>query len=134
MDTMLTKKQSLLLVLVAIIAIGLLSFLKFNSGIGLKQQANLIIFFDDQHQRSFQGEVKDGMSVLTALEASSKAGKFDVRYAIEKNGEVKLYSIADKINETDKKWVFFLNDKIIDSKSIGITDLRKSDIIEAKYK
>lgn len=122
-------------VVVAVLAVIILNYVRFNTGSDQtgNGQASLIIFFDRDHQRMFEGDVKEGMSVLQVLEASSKAGNFALRYSIENSGEVNLYSIDGKVNEIGGKWLFFLNGKRLDTESINHQSVGKNDKIEARY-
>src|SRR3989344_9424049 len=68
-------------------------------------------------KRSFEGEVVEDMTVLDALNMAMAAGKIKLNYVLDDKNQTSVMEINDHLNKTgDRHFVFFLNDKQIDSK------------------
>ncbi len=96
-----------------------------------KNKATLVIDFGNK-KRAFEGETFKDMTVLDALNASTKAGNVDFSYAI--NGDnvninkLDAYSTEDNRN----KFLFFLNSSTIDSSQINKIKIKPGDEITIK--
>jgi len=91
-------------------------------------KAELIINFGDGKERNFEGEIIEGETLFDALNQASKAGNFSYKLDEENN----LAAIEDFIQNNNKSWHWYLNDKKID-KPLGKIILKSGDKILIKY-
>lgn len=110
------------------------SFL-FNVEFGLQESlgASLILDFGNDEVREFGGPVERGMTVIEALYSSSMSGNFEIRYHVDKNGDVNLDSIDESANIGPAVWQFYINGKQAPTKDLGRIKVGSGDIIEAHY-
>ena len=94
--------------------------------------ARLIINFDTNNGRTFEGPIIKNMTALQALLAASRGNDFDVRYSLDKDGNVNLASIGDSFNGA-KSWHFYLNGELLTAGELDKTRIKKGDLIEARY-
>ena len=88
--------------------------------------ASLILDYGNGHKRKFEGRVVQNMTVLDALMASARAGRFKIK----SNSQVE---VIDGIENTEqKKWICYLNNKKIDSSPAQYI-IKPRDRIECKY-
>ncbi len=99
-----------------------------NSG----DSAQLTIKFGDGQTRAFEGAVEKDMTVLQALNSASRGGSFDLRYFLDKSGDVNLASIDGAMNGP-KNWHFYLNGELIKTEGLDKVKINKGDLIEARY-
>ena len=99
-----------------------------NSG----DSARLVIKFNANDTRTFEGSVVKDMTALQALLSASRGGGFDVRYSLDKDGSVNLASIGKSFNGA-KNWHFYLNGGLIKAGELDKVKIKKGDLIEAKY-
>ncbi len=98
----------------------------------LGDSARLTIKFGDGQTRAFEGAVEKDMTVLQALNSASRGGGFDLRYFLDKSGDVNLASIDGAINGP-KNWHFYLNSELIKVRELDKVGIKKGDLIEARY-
>ena len=95
--------------------------------------ATLAVNFDDI-KRTFEGEVTEDMTVLDALNMAMAAGKIELNYALDDENQTWVLEINDHLNRVgDKHFVFFINDKQINSKDLNKTELKPGDKVVIKY-
>ncbi len=94
--------------------------------------ARLVIKFDANGARTFEGPVVKDMTVLQALLSASRGGGFDIRYSLDKDGGVNLASIGNSFNGA-KSWHFYLNGELINAGELDKVIIEKGDLIEARY-
>ena len=94
--------------------------------------ARLVIKFDANNARTFEGPVVKDMTVLQALLSASRGGDFDVRYSLDKNSGVNLASI-DHLSNGAKSWHFYLNGGLIKAGELDKVIIERGDLIEARH-
>ena len=84
-------------------------------------------------RRAFEGEVSSNMSILDALLAASRAGSFDVRYALigDKAEVMKINGLIE--DGLDGRWHFYLNQEEIPAGEIHKIKIKPGDKILAKF-
>jgi hypothetical protein len=95
------------------------------SGQNSDKEATLVLKYDSQKERWFQGEVTDGMSVFDAILVASEAGNFKVE-----DGPQNL--AIDGLANGQKKWRCFLDDKLIEE-DLAKVEIRSQDKVECRY-
>lgn len=96
--------------------------------------ASMLMRFDGGKKRAFEGPVIENMSLLQALQASGKGGRFDIRYSFGRDGRTSLERINDERDGANGKfWHFFLNGKEIKKADLGVTIIKQGDLIEARF-
>ncbi len=117
-------------VVVAVIAFGF--YTGFFTDL-VNPPAYLEIDFGER-KRAFSGEITDDMSVLDALVASSRAGDFDLRYAIL-NDQVNLMVIDGFVKDglDSKNWNFRLNGESVETPLIHKQRINPGDRVLIKY-
>ena len=98
-----------------------------------RQEATLLIAFDDESQRMFQGEVVEGMTVFQALVASSRAGQIKFKYSLDSKSSVVIEELNGYTKTQDKKLVFYLNNSRVNTRNINSTYIKGGDKIEIRY-
>jgi hypothetical protein len=121
------------MVVFLVILACILWYFKFDFNLNQNKEASLLISFNGMQTRKFQGEVVERMTILQALDASSKTGNFDLRYFVKDDGKVELYSIDGKTNKIGGKWLFVVNGSGIDDYDIKSRFIKNGDIIEVKF-
>jgi len=114
---------------VVILVVGILFF--YLPMPGFDKPAQLTIKFNDGNVRTFEGPVEGDMTILQALLSASRGGDFDVKYSLNGNN-VNLASIGNVVNGP-KEWHFYLNGQEVRTADIGTTQIKRGDLIEARY-
>lgn len=85
-------------------------------------------------RRAFEGEVVDGMTVLSALDASATAGNINFQYEIDKtSNKLKIITLDGySATKTSKAVMLFLNLVRVDTSRIHSTALNAGDRILVK--
>lgn len=83
--------------------------------------------------RLFEGGVYDGMTVLDALNMAMSVGKIKLNYVLDNNNQTRVMEIDGHVDRTeDKYFVFYLNNKKIDSMDLNKIHLKTGDDIVIK--
>jgi len=120
------------IVLAGLVFTGFLTAIRFNILTIQRQEAVLLISFENGERRMFQGEVIEGMTVLQALAASSKAGQIKLEYSLNPENKVIIEELNGYTKNQDKELVFYLNDSKIDSENINGIAINGGDRIEVR--
>ncbi len=116
---------------------GLAGKAKFNFGSGTVNigagTASLVLVFDPDKKRIFQGPVVEDMTVLEALNSSAIGGGFEIKYWVAGNGDVNLAAIGGETSNGVDRWRFYLNRQPVWAGDIGRIIIRKHDLIEARF-
>lgn len=104
---------------------------KLDFSSGQAQTAGLMIYFDQDRKRMFEGPVIDGMTLLDTLEASAAAGNFDFDFALDDNGKIKSV-VLDGSPDGSQRWQFYLNKKPVAIPNLPAVRIKIGDLIEAK--
>ncbi|MEK7506708.1 MAG: hypothetical protein AAB566_01485 [Patescibacteria group bacterium] len=104
---------------------------RLNFGSSQAQTAGLMIYFDQDRKRMFEGPVIDGMTLLDTLAASAAAGNFDFDFALDENGKIKSV-VLDGRPGGNQRWQFYLNKKPVANPDLPEIRIRAGDLIEAK--
>jgi len=94
----------------------------------LKNEARLVLDYNNGSRRYFEGKVVKGMTVFDALKQSSEAGNFDIEYYF--NAEAIIVNAINGIGSDGKKWTFYKNGNSINFLTQEITS---GDEIEVRY-
>lgn len=130
---LLKNRDFWIIVLILVVSIytgffkGLPSFL--NKG----DSARVEIDFGDK-KRTFEGKVIEGMSVLDAILASSRAGKLEFQYALLNNqtNVLRIDGFAeDGLNK--KTWNFYLNEEKIKKDEIHRIKIKSGDDVLIRF-
>lgn len=97
------------------------------------REARLILTASDDATRTFEGEVREGMTVLEAILASAKGGNFIVDYDI-RNGRTEFHSLNGLSKETPEDWEFYLNQSPVTKTEAHRIPIKKGDLIEIRAK
>lgn len=100
---------------------------KLDFSSGQAQTAGLMIYFDQDRKRMFEGPVIDGMTLLDTLEASAAAGNFDFDFALDDNGKIKSVVL-----DGSRRWQFYLNKEPVAIPNLPAVRIKIGDLIEAK--
>ena len=123
----------ILVLAAAIVLSGYLFSSKFWSQGRVGGEATLILSFENGGKgRMFQGEVIDGMTVLSALIASSEAGQIKLQYSFNSENKAVIESLNGYSRDSKPKITFYLNNNHIDTGDINQIPINGGDIIEAK--
>jgi len=123
-------KGLLLVVIVFILLVVFSSNGIFRSQAG---EASLVLTFEKNGEgRKFTGEVIPGMTILTALIASSQAGDIKLDYE-GKDNKVTINGLDGFLADvSDKELAFYLNGLKIEEENIHLVAVRAGDIIEVR--
>lgn len=95
--------------------------------------ATLAVNFDTM-TRHFEGEVVEDMTILDALNLALAAGEIKLNYVLDDKNETWIMEINDHLNQIGgNSFVFYLNDKQIDSKDLNKIKLKARDKVVIKY-
>lgn len=89
---------------------------------------HVTIDFGNGRMRAFEGQVQSGMTILSALNVSSRAGKFDAK-ADERGRIVNIDGVK---NNSGKRWQTYLNETIVHSEPAD-TLIRGGDDIAFRF-
>ncbi len=89
-------------------------------------KATLILDLGGQ-KRAFEGDTFEGMTILDALNISTKAGNIDFTYAIRDDG-INILTLNGPFNGSE----FLLNSKQVDAGQINKIPVKAGDKIEIK--
>jgi len=95
--------------------------------------ATLSLNFDNVN-RFFEGEVLEDMTMLDALNMATTVGKIKFNYILNDQNLTLIMEINDHKNETgDRKFLFFINDKKIDSEDLNKVLVKAGDSMVITY-
>ncbi len=123
------KKNLFLLVLLLVVALFIFYF-KFQV---FQPSARFILSPTYGQTRTFQGSIVAGMSVLDVVYAASAGNGFDFRYSVNKDGKVSISSIDGLPNSARESWHLYLNQKLVNIEDAGKIQIKRGDLVEAKY-
>ncbi len=118
-----SNKKTLFIFLLIVVILGLFiyGYQKYKRALSDKE-ALLILDYGNGKQRWFKGEVIEGMTVLNAIETSSKAGNFTY------SATAQINQIDNLANNENQQWRCYLNNKgYLNNKEIQ-EDLNKTTI------
>ena len=129
------KKSQLVIggLLVIAVLIFLSAAIYFDLFTLQSKEASLLLSFEGDKGRMFVGRVSEGMTILDALIVSSNAGQIRLEYSVSADGRVMIYGL-DGYNpdSSDKKMIFYLDQRRIDVEQIGSVTIRPGDSIEVR--
>lgn len=129
------KKRQLVIgsSLVAAVFIFMSAAIYFDFFIFKSKEASLLLSFEGNKGRMFVGEVNEGMTILDALVVSSNAGQIRLKYNIGADGKVIIYGLDGyDPDSSDKKMIFYLDQRRIDTEQIGSVLISPGDSIEVR--
>lgn len=97
------------------------------------REASLLLSFEGIKGRMFVGKVNEGMTILDALIVSSDAGRIRLEYSVSADGKVIIYGLDGyDAGSSDKKMIFYLDQRRIDLEQIGSVLIGPGDNIEVR--
>lgn len=117
-----SEKSHVFQILVVVLFLGLLWMTN------VRDTAALTIDFGT-YERTFEGTVVSGMTVLDALNASVIAGKIRFSFLIDERGYAKVVEFNDHTSFAQKTPLFFVNGKAISSFEVHKVSIQPEDQI-----
>jgi hypothetical protein len=119
---------------VAVIVVVPIFFFYLDFSRVMPVDARLIVKFNDNVTKTFEGSVIQDMTVLEAAEAASRGDNLKFNYFIDKQDNVNVASIGTTANGFNgKSWHFYLNKKLIETRQIDKVKIKRGDLIEVVF-
>ena len=116
----------------AVFILASISLLSLSTDLFNNNKATLVLTLNNQN-RVFEGETIEGLTILDVLNLTTATGNIIFKYAIEKDGKVKIMAINGHIIDgiSDNLSVL-VNSRVIDTTSLNKIAIGPGDKIEVR--